>query len=89
MDFITPGLLNDVSLTVVLATIAIAVITDKLVWHTRLAKAEARAERWESLALEALSVGGHAGVKAAETTVAVVSAIPDPANEQGTDQAGG
>ena len=61
----------------VLCVIALSVITDKLVWHTRLKKAEARADRWESVALEALTAGAQAGVRAAEVTVDVVSAIPD------------
>lgn len=60
----------------ILVFIAIAVITDKLVWHTRLRQAEARADRWERIALEALAAGAHAGVVAAEVAVDVVSAIP-------------
>jgi len=58
-------------------------ITDKLVWHTRLRRAEARADRWEDIALRALSAGAEAGVKAAEVTVDVVSAMPDPENRRG------
>lgn len=39
-----------------LLLVAILVLTDKLVWHTRLAKAEARCDRWEGIALKALGV---------------------------------
>lgn len=66
----------------VLAVVAICVITGRLVWHTQLKKAEDRADRWESIALEALRAGAQAGVEAAEVTAAVVSAMPDPANKQ-------
>lgn len=62
----------------VLIAVALAVITDKLVWHTRLKKAEARADRWETVALDALIAGAQAGVKAAEVTAEVVSALPTP-----------
>lgn len=62
----------------VIIIVAVGVITDKLVWHTRLKKAEKRADRWESIALEALTAGAQAGVKAAEIAVDVVSAIPSP-----------
>jgi hypothetical protein len=63
-----------------LLLIAAAVITDKLVWHTRLKSAEARADRWEKIALEALTTGAQAGVKAAETTAELVSALPPEKN---------
>lgn len=62
----------------VLAVVAVAVITDKLVWHTRLKNAQERADRWEKVALDALTAGAQAGVKAAEVAVGVVNAIPDP-----------
>lgn len=39
-----------------LIVVAILVITNKLVWHTRLAKSEARCDRWEGIALAALGV---------------------------------
>lgn len=68
----------------VLMLVAFGVITDKLVWHTRLKKAEARAERWEKVALESLAAGALAGVKAAEVTVDVVSNLPDPARQRST-----
>lgn len=75
--------LNKLLAVPVLAGFAILSITDKLVWHTRLRRAEARADRWEDIALRALSAGAEAGVKAAEVTVDVVSAMPDPNNRGG------
>lgn len=81
MDFITAEVLNKLGMVGVLATIAVLVITDKLIWHTRLKKAEDRAERWEKVAIEALALGTQAGVKAAEVTADVVSALPDPARK--------
>lgn len=74
-----------------LILIAVMVIMDKLVWHTRLAKAEARADRWEKAALAALTIGAQAGVKAAEAAVDVVAALPNPQGdrdkaERGIDQ---
>lgn len=78
MDFVTAELFNQIGPAATVIVFALAVITDKLVWHTRLKKAEARAERWETVALDALIAGAQAGVRAAEVTVDVVSAIPDP-----------
>lgn len=83
-DFIpTVAFLNQVSIAIVLALVALAVITDKLVWHKRLKNAEARADRWERVALEALTSGALAGVRAAEAAVTVVSNIPDPGRKGG------
>lgn len=77
MEFLSDiSVLENVSIVGILILVAVAVITDKLVWHTRLKNAEARADRWERVALEALSSGAQAGVKAAETTVELVSALP-------------
>lgn len=69
-----------------LALIAILVITDKLVWHTRFRKETERADRWERIALDALSAGAQAGVKAAEVAVGVVSSLPDPQGERDRDR---
>lgn len=82
MEFLTLANVDKVSSLAVLAIVAILVITDKLVWHTRLKRAEERADRWETVALEALSAGAQAGIKAAEVAVGVVSAIPDPTRPQ-------
>lgn len=78
MDFLDLSLLDRLTAVVVLSAVALSVITDKLVWHTRLRKAEARADRWEHIALDAMNAGARAGVRAAEVTVDVVSALPDP-----------
>ncbi len=80
LDFITADLLDNLSTMVILTVVALSVITDKLVWHTRLKNANARADRWEKIAIEALVAGAQAGVKAAETTVDVISSLPDPAS---------
>lgn len=85
MDFFSTGLVSAIDkagVVVVLALIAIAVITDKLVWHTRLKNAESRADRWEEIALAALSGPAQAGVRAAEVAVGVVSSIPDPQGDR-------
>ena len=79
MDFVTPRILDDIGVLTVLIAIALAIITDKLVWHTRLKRAELRAERWEQIAVEALTASAQASVRAAEITAEVVSALPDPA----------
>lgn len=78
-QFFSLDALDKAGAVAVLVAVALAIITDKLVWHTRLKNAEARADRWESVALQALTAGARAGVKAAEVTVDVVSAMPDPA----------
>lgn len=85
MDYLTPSMLDfldKVGTLAVLALVALAVITDKLIWHTRYKMSEARAARWEKVALDALTAGAAAGVKAAEVAVEVVSAIPDPQGER-------
>jgi hypothetical protein len=80
MDFLglQVGDLDQIGMVTVLVLVAVAVITDKLVWHTRLKNAEARADRWEQIALDALTAGAVAGVRAAEVAADVVSALPDP-----------
>lgn len=85
MSFVTADLLDDIGALTILIAIALAVITDKLVWHTRLKRAEARAERWEQLALEALTSSAQASVAAAEVTADVVRALPDPARRVGDE----
>lgn len=76
------AVLDRAGLVGVLIIVALGVITEKLVWHTRLKTAEARADRWERIALDALAVGAKAGVKAAEVTADVVSALPDPGKQK-------
>lgn len=84
MEFLSPGQIEDIGVIALFSIFALAVITDKLVWHTRLTKANERADRWEQVALEALRAGATAGVRAAETAVDVVSALPDPNNQPGS-----
>ena len=61
----------------VLIIIAIAVITDKLVWHTRLTKMERDRDRWQRIAIDALTGPAQAGVRAAEVAVGVVQSLPE------------
>lgn len=82
MELLTPGVLDKVTAVAVLLMIALAVITDKLVWHTRLKKAEDRADRWEQIAMQALNAGAVAGLRAAEVTSDIVQSLPDPAKAQ-------
>lgn len=67
----------------VIVAFALLIITDKFVWHTRYKSAQARAEKWENIALRAMSAGARAGIEAAETAVEVVQSIPDPAKAKG------
>jgi len=83
LGYISP---RDVTVGGVFIFFALLVITDKLVWHTRLKKAEQRAEFWENKAWEAIGVGAAAGVRAAEVTAKVVSSFPDPALETSQSQ---
>ena len=84
MEFLAdPEILDKISVVVVLTLVSVAVITDKLVWHTRLKREIERADRWEKVALDALTAGARAGVKAAETTVELVAALP--ADSDGKD----
>ena len=78
------GSLNPDKITAVgtLVIVAVAIITDKLVWHKRFENEQKRADRWETIALEALTAGAQAGVKAAEVTVGVISALPDPQRDR-------
>lgn len=74
--------LNQILAIPILAAVAIAVITEKLVYYKRLDRETARADRWEKVALDALKIGAEASVKAAEVAVDVVSAIPDPGKDR-------
>lgn len=87
-EFINVAALDKITAVAIFALVAILVITDKLVWHTRLReerertkKVESERDRWMQVALEALTVGAQAGVHAAEVTMGVVSALPDPEKE--------
>lgn len=84
MEYLGPLLpaLDRIGVVTVLILIALATITDKLVWHTRLKAANQRADRWEKVAIDALTGAAQASVKAAETTLTVVSALPDPTKDR-------
>lgn len=92
MDWFSPALLDFVdkvgAVTVVLL-IALAIITDKLIWHTRYKAANDRADRWEKIALDALTGPAQAGVRAAEVAVDVVSNLPDPQGDRERAQSEG
>jgi hypothetical protein len=68
-----------------LIVVAVLVITDKLVWHTRLKAAQGRAERWEGIALDLL-VSAKASVQAAEVTAHIVAGLPDPQGVREQDE---
>jgi len=70
--------LTDLGSTTLLAVVFLAVLTDKLVWHTRLAKLEKDRDRWQQVALNALGVADKLTVTG-EVTSALVAALPDPA----------
>lgn len=61
-----------------LVLVALMVITDKLVWHTRLKAAEKRADKWEQVALSSLGVAEKLTVHA-EVATEVLTRLPDPA----------
>lgn len=84
LDFFTVARIDSIGAVGTLLVIAVLVITDKLVWHTRLKTAQARAERWEGIALDLL-VSAKASVQAAEVTAHIVAGFPDPqgVREQG------
>ncbi|MDP9820375.1 hypothetical protein [Nocardioides massiliensis] len=66
----------------VLAVIALLVITDKLVWHTRLKRAEKRVEKLEEMLLSALGVAERTTV-GAEVAHKVIEQLPDPGSGRG------
>lgn len=85
MEYFTPAVLDfidKVGTFAVIVLLALAVITDKLVWHTRYKRALEEIKHWQGLTMEAYKIGAQAGVQAAETAVSVVSAIPDPQGDR-------
>ena len=76
-EFFTVARIDSIGAVATLIVVAVLVITDKLVWHTRHKAAVKRAERWEAIALDLL-VSAKAGVVAAEVTANVVAGLPDP-----------
>lgn len=77
-EILNVSVFDKVGTFAVLCAMCYFVITGKLIWHKQVEKIEERAERWEKVAIEALTAGAEAGVKAAEVAVDVVSALPDP-----------
>lgn len=61
-----------------LSVTILLVLTDKLIWHKRLDKAEKDRDRWQQVALEALGVANVLTVQG-EVTTAIVANLPDPA----------
>ncbi len=72
---------GQLSTPAVLAVIALLVITDKLVWHTRLRRAEQRVEKLEGMLLSALGVAERTTV-GAEVAHKVIGHLPDPGKEK-------
>lgn len=64
---------------VVLWTVAVLVITRRLVWHTDLAKVQRESDEWRRMALRGLSAT-ETLAQAAEVTTEVLSP-PDPSRE--------
>lgn len=64
--------------TGLLGLAVLLVLTDRLVWHTRLTKLEAERDRWQDTALRALGVADKLTVQG-EVTTALVASLPDPA----------
>lgn len=65
----------------ILSVIAVLVITDKIVWHKRLEKAERDRDRWEGIALRGLGVAENVTVQT-ELTNELLSNLPDPASKE-------
>lgn len=66
--------------------VAALIITNRLIWHTRFDKMEKDRDKWQQIAIDALTGPAQAGVRAAEVAVGVVSALPDPAQQQQQQQ---
>lgn len=64
----------------ILVFVALLVITDKLVWHSRLKAVEKQRDQWQDTALRALGVADKMTV-AGELTTEVMSRLPDPQRE--------
>jgi hypothetical protein len=83
MDPITGLPLLDWTPAGLLALVFLLVITDKLIWHKRLRRAEDERDRWQQTALRALGVADKLTVQG-EVTTALVASLPDPAARQDT-----
>lgn len=81
MDNLTGLPIVDWSATGLLALVMLLVLTDKLIWHKRLQKAEADRDRWQDAALRALGVADKLTIQG-EVTTALVAQLPDPAGRE-------
>ena len=86
LNGLTFDVMNRITGVVVLVAVSLAVITDKLTWHSRLDNERARGDRWEAIAIESLKEGAKAGVKAAEIAAVVVAALPDPSRKKDEEE---
>lgn len=64
------------------ALVVLAVLTDRLVWHTRLKKVEEELDQWRNMALRSLGVTERLA-QSTEVTADVLTKLPDPAAEEG------
>lgn len=70
----------DIGTTGLLTLVVLLVLTDKLIWHKRLAKAENERDRWQEVALKSLGVADTLTVQG-EVTTALVAQLPDPGKD--------
>src|SRR5688500_18124756 len=78
MDPILGGLsVVPIGATGLLSLVVVLMLTDRLIWHKRLTKAEADRDRWQQVALNALGVADKLTVQG-EVTTKLVAALPDP-----------
>jgi hypothetical protein len=54
------------------------IFSERLISRKRFDKMQADRDRWQMIAVEALSGPAQAGVRAAEVAATVVSSLPDP-----------
>ena len=83
LDGIVLPSLTDLSAGTFVALIVVLLLSDRLVWHTRLKKIEKERDRWEGIALTALGVADKLTVQA-EVTNEVLTRLPDPVLEAST-----
>lgn len=72
--------ITEVGATSLMVLTVLLVLTDKLVWHTRLRHLEKDRDRWQGIALQLLGVTEKLTVQA-EVTNAVMQRLPDPAKD--------
>lgn len=80
MDWLTASNLGNLPAAGVVIVMGLLVITDKLVWHTRLRRVEAERDRWQGVALKALGIADQLTVHA-EVASEVLTRLPDPAKD--------